>query len=94
MGAVVTSKGQITLPADVRREFGINQGDEIVFFKKLDGSMGVRVRRPRPGAGRGMFKIDRSLTNEEIDEAIGQEVEARYGRTLAQPADTEADSSS
>lgn len=94
MGAIVTSKGQITLPADIRREFGIEQGDEIVFFKRLDNSLGVRVRRVRPGAGRGMFKVDRPLTDEEIDDAIGQEVEARYRRTLAQPADTDAESSS
>lgn len=82
MGAVVTSKGQITLPADVRREFGINQGDEIVFFKRLDGSMGVRVRRPRPGAGRGMLKAGRPLTNEVIDDAIAEyvsELDRRIG---------------
>lgn len=94
MGAVVTSKGQITLPADIRREFGIEQGDEIVFFKRLDGSMGVRIRRPRPGAGRGMFKVDRPITQEEIDEAIGQEVEARYLRTLVQSTDAKTGSSS
>lgn len=93
MGAVVTSKGQITLPAEIRREFGIEQGDELVFFKSLDGSLGVRIRRPRPFAGRGMFKVDRPITEEEIDEAIGKEVEARYLRTL-EPKAVKTDTSS
>jgi antitoxin PrlF len=37
MGAVakVTSKGQITLPAKMRTEFGIEPGDQIHFFRDL-----------------------------------------------------------
>lgn len=81
MGAVVTSKGQITLPADIRREFGIEQGDEIVLFKCLDGSLGVRVRRPRRGAARAMFKLDRPVSQEEIDEARAMGPVERYLRT-------------
>lgn len=80
MRAAVDSRGRITIPADIRREFGIRQGDRIVMFKCLDGSLGVRVSRPRAGAGRGMFKADRSFTDEEIDDAIGEYVGERYRR--------------
>lgn len=35
--ARVTSKGQITIPADVRRELGLRTGDEVVFQKNKTG---------------------------------------------------------
>lgn len=30
----ITSKGQLTLPADIRRDLGINIGDSVVFDKR------------------------------------------------------------
>jgi AbrB family looped-hinge helix DNA binding protein len=51
--AKVTSKGQITIPNSVREEFGIEKGDDVVFYKGLDGRMRVRVRKLRKGAGGG-----------------------------------------
>lgn len=39
--AKLTSKGQITVPHDIRRLLGVRQGDRLVF--ESDGS-GVRVR--------------------------------------------------
>ncbi len=32
--AKVTSKGQITIPQDIREELNIKQGDKIIFFKE------------------------------------------------------------
>ena len=49
--AKVTSKGQITIPNTIREEFGIEKGDDVVFYKGLDGRMRVRVRKLRKGAG-------------------------------------------
>jgi len=49
--ARVTSKGQITIPNSIREEFGIEKGDDLVFYKGLDGRMRVRVRKMRKGAG-------------------------------------------
>jgi AbrB family looped-hinge helix DNA binding protein len=72
--ATVTSKGQITLPKDVRDDLGLKPGDKVEFEKRN----GRYVLRPRnvsaadlvgflgvPPAGRGM-------TIEEMDEALGQ----------------------
>lgn len=42
--ATVTSKGQITIPVEVRRHLGVNAGDRVAFMLADDGS--VRVRRP------------------------------------------------
>jgi AbrB family looped-hinge helix DNA binding protein len=47
--AKVTSKGQITIPVEIRRIFGIEPGDEVVFFKDLDGQPRFRVRRWQSG---------------------------------------------
>jgi AbrB family looped-hinge helix DNA binding protein len=56
--AKVTSKGQVTIPASVREDFGIEKGDELLFYKGLDGRMSVRVRRRRPGAGARSIEWD------------------------------------
>jgi antitoxin PrlF len=51
--ATVTSKGQLTIPALVRDEFGIVPGHRIIFFKKADGGLGIKLIQPKPGSGRG-----------------------------------------
>jgi antitoxin PrlF len=53
--ATVTSKGQITIPAEIREEFGIEPGHHIVFFRRPDRSIGVFVKRFRMGAGAGFL---------------------------------------
>lgn len=65
--AKVTSKGQITVPLDVRKDMGIRAGDSVVFEKKTDGYL-VRPRRKEspfakyrgignPGIGSGRDEI-------------------------------------
>lgn len=41
----VTSKGQVTLPAAIRRHLGVSANDKVAFVIEADGS--VRVRVPR-----------------------------------------------
>jgi AbrB family looped-hinge helix DNA binding protein len=45
--AQITSKGQITVPHEIRAAFGVRPGDKLLFGK--DGS-GVRVRPVRTGS--------------------------------------------
>ncbi|MGD9737921.1 MAG: AbrB/MazE/SpoVT family DNA-binding domain-containing protein [Bauldia sp.] len=78
--AKVTSKGQITIPTAVREELGIAKGDDIVFYKGLDGQMRIHVRRPRKGAGAGSFAWpdapkDAPAVREAIDEALAERFE-------------------
>lgn len=68
--ATVTSKGQITIPADVREDFNIEQGHQMVFTRRLNGSLGVRIRKPRIGAGRGAVKLSYPLTMAEMEKAM------------------------
>ncbi len=72
--ARVTSKNQITIPADVRDAFLIAPGDELVFFTKFDGGLGVRVRKTRVGAGFGVLADGKRLTDDELRSAVGDAV--------------------
>ena len=72
--ARVTSKNQITIPADVREALQVAPGDELVFFLKLDGGLGVRVRKARIGAGFGALADGSRLTGTELRDAVGEAV--------------------
>lgn len=58
METTATSKGQIVIPAEVRRKFGIQQGTRIAI--DVDEETGTIVLRPITGAFiRGLRGIDR-----------------------------------
>lgn len=68
--ATVTSKGQITIPLEVRAELELKPGDKIDFVRNQLGF----TLLPKNGSVtrlKGMFgKPDRTLTIEEMNEAI------------------------
>jgi AbrB family looped-hinge helix DNA binding protein len=77
--ARVTSKGQFTIPTDVRRALGIRAGDSLAFEMEKDGGVRVRVvREPvsfadyagiwREGAG-----MSRNEVNAHVRELRGRE---------------------
>jgi AbrB family looped-hinge helix DNA binding protein len=72
--ARVTSKNQITIPADVREAFRVAPGDELVFFLKLDGGLGVRVRKTRVGAGHGVLADGERPGGEALRDAVSDAV--------------------
>jgi len=82
--AKVTSKNQITIPADVRDAFGVEPGDELVFFHKLDGGLGVRVRKVRVGAGFGMAADGTRMSDRDLREAVGEAVAEGVAERLRQ----------
>ena len=43
--STITSKGQVTIPAEVRRHLGVGTRDRIAFIIEPDGT--VRLRAPR-----------------------------------------------
>jgi antitoxin PrlF len=67
--AKVTSKGQITIPREVRRRLGVRAGDRVVFEERKDGMRisAVREESPfekyrgigTPGIGRGRKGIEK-----------------------------------
>jgi AbrB family looped-hinge helix DNA binding protein len=43
--AKITSKGQITLPAELRAQMGLDEGDTIEFYRDHLGRVSMRPRR-------------------------------------------------
>ena len=69
--ARVTSKGQLTIPAGVRRTLGIREGDSLVFEVEGD-EMRVRVaRKPVSFADyAGIWREGEGLSLEEVNERV------------------------
>ena len=79
--ATVTSKGQITIPIEVRSALNLKPGDRIQFYRNPNGQY---VLFPKNGSVKnlkGMLgKFDRVVSIEEMNEAI-----ARGGAGLPEP---------
>lgn len=54
--ATVTSKGQVTIPADIRRAVGIEAKDRLSFTPMPDGTIVLRVKNRSLLDLRGMLK--------------------------------------
>lgn len=70
-GSSVTSKGQVTIPSDVRRELGIRQGSRVTFAVK-NGKAELRVVHRATGriaSGFGMLKARRRHVPPDFDAA-------------------------
>jgi AbrB family looped-hinge helix DNA binding protein len=74
--ATLSSKSQLTLPADVRDALGLSRGDKVVFTKGPDGRY-VIEKAPTLASLRGILKSDVRLSDEELRQAI---IDARDGR--------------
>ena len=70
--ATITSKGQITIPKEVREALNVQAGDVLDFVINERGEVTVRTLRGDFRRLRGMLKhlVKRPLTVEEMDEAI------------------------
>ncbi len=40
--SIITTKGQVTIPMDVRRRLGLNAGDRIEFVEGDDGTFAIK----------------------------------------------------
>ena len=85
----ITSKGQITLPVELREKFDLHAGDTIEFFLDHRGEIGVRVRRQGLKAFLDALpprKRDPAYPTD--DEAIAAEVVSRDRRSRSRKART------
>jgi AbrB family looped-hinge helix DNA binding protein len=69
--AKMTSKGQITLPKDVRLKLGLRQGDRVRFIIEDDGRVRLLPAKRSVADLMGILpKPKRKLSLEEIDTAV------------------------
>lgn len=69
--ATLTSKGQITIPADVRRELNVGAGDRVEFVQIEVGRYEVVAATRSVRELKGLFgKANRTVTIEEMNRTI------------------------
>jgi AbrB family looped-hinge helix DNA binding protein len=69
--STITSKGQLTLPKEIRERLGVRQGDRVEFRTDPSGRVWVEPATQDLMKLRGMFgPVERPRTQEELDEAI------------------------
>lgn len=85
--SVLTSKGQITIPQAIRSRYQLDAGDSLVWKQDEDGRLFVEPKRSQTLADirsaiatAGIPDPPRPFSPEEMDEAIGQALELKYGR--------------
>jgi AbrB family looped-hinge helix DNA binding protein len=80
--ATVTSKGQITIPIDVRSRLGLKAGDRVSFDFGQQGELILRPKRLPFEALRGILKSKRRrpASVREMDKGIMKYVQARWLR--------------
>jgi len=76
----ITRKGQVTIPKELRDEFGLEEGDEIRWEGDEDG---IKVRKAIQSAGRGM------LVDEDISDKKREAVAAEMAADIREQRQTE-----
>ncbi|MBI4472568.1 MAG: AbrB/MazE/SpoVT family DNA-binding domain-containing protein [Acidobacteria bacterium] len=66
--AYVSSKGQLVIPADIRRRYGIKAGTKIQFIEKDDQIVLQPVTKALIRSLCGIYKDEKSLTAELLRE--------------------------
>jgi antitoxin PrlF len=72
--STLTSKGQITIPKEVRDQMGLKAGDRVDFVKERTGRFSIRPINSDFRSLRGIIKspLGRPITLKEMDEAIAR----------------------
>ncbi len=72
--ATLTSKGQITIPAEVRAELGVNAGDRVEFVEIGEGQFAIVAATRSIRQLNGMFRgrVSKPVSIEEMNAAIAR----------------------
>ncbi len=83
MFATLTSKGQITLPKEIRDRLGLDAGAMLDFQLLEDNTITARPVKPDARRIRGLLKSPRAaaLTVEQMDEGIAKHVRQKHAPT-------------
>ena len=85
--ATVTSKGQVTIPVELRRAMGVREGDKLLFELEPDGTVQLRPTKyptieSLAGAA-GKLPAGRTLRDEEMGQIAADEAVDAYLRKVA-----------
>ncbi len=64
--ATLTSKGQTTIPKDIREQAGLHAGDRMHFTVLANGTIMLRVKRRNVADLQGLLKPRRKLRTSEL----------------------------
>jgi AbrB family looped-hinge helix DNA binding protein len=64
--ATLTSKGQTTIPKDIREQAGLHAGDRMHFTVLANGAIMLRVKRRSVADLQGMLKPRRKLRTSDL----------------------------
>ena len=91
--ATVTSKGQVTIPLEIRKSLRLNAGDKIDFCDSGNGQVTIRPKKGSIMAMKGMLrKLGYVPTIELMDRAVQDAVSQDYIRSVSASADVHEDS--
>lgn len=70
--ATLTSKGQVTIPKEIRKHLSLKDHDKVTFLVQKDGSVTIRpaLRHPRELKGMLESRCKRAVSVEEMNRAI------------------------
>lgn len=80
--ATLTTKGQVTIPKEVREHLGVDTGDRLSFVVQEDGTVIVKpiTRHVRELGGFLHRPGQRPVSIKEMDEGIARRMHAKFGR--------------
>ena len=83
MFATLTSKGQITLPKEIRERLGLDAGSMLDFQILEDNTITARPVKPDARRIRGLLKSPHAtaLTVEQMDEAVSKHLRDMHAPT-------------
>lgn len=81
----MTSKGQVTIPADIREALKLQAGDQLLLDLTEQGFVASVVRKPTPQSLRGIFAhvarpgVDKETERGAIGTSLAEELGLRDG---------------
>ena len=80
--ATMTTKGQVTIPKEVREHLGVETGDRLSFVVQEDGTVIVQpiTRHVRELGGLLQRPGQRPVSANEMDAGIARRMQEKFGR--------------
>jgi antitoxin PrlF len=75
----VTTKGQVTIPAELREKLGIKPGDRVGFVE-TGGKVEIRRQENRVTAAFGVLKARKGVSLKKMEETIARRRKQRASR--------------